>query len=935
MAFGINNTYLDQSSGTTVNTSGASNAGRNWDAVGDADSYAKLMNNINSQSGDDSWKKAKLLYDTALGLAQTELADSEPDDIELKDSISKHLNNLQDQQDGGDRMSVNQIKNTIGQGESALTGASDAIRRFNRGIGGLGDALFDNTVGNAAAGLLGEEAGNTVKNLFDAKGLEGVVSLGEDILLNTAGNVLLPGLGTAASVAKNVAEQGSTIDKALTGKDTITGKELSDQDKLGQAGLAGLAVGMSAIPGGIGKAARGATKMAGKEVAETGLTKEAGKLAKEVSEDATKKVANITDDVAKNADELAEQTTKANTASEGLINNAKELANGEEIKLANKNVDVNNKLLNNADQAIKKDAQVVQDILKSDSSLGKEYGKNISKNQKDLDYINNSIDKNNKALQDINLTDSDGKMIQIRKGDVVKGDNAKILENTKKQLQEKIDTDTYTKDLETTDIKNINPKEYANTFKDTDVSKQYLERAGNAAEAQNTKKGIEETIKSKQAANTNKLKEANKGIEKLEGRQEVLDEALDTATQAEKDAANAAKGLQRGDAGFSKFEMPTEGLSASTPLKTLRDIPKTIKETATNTSAKDVGKAGADKAKSGLEKTKNFILYGKDKAATQVPKNASEYQKLFAGKQTEGKDLIKNFSDKLSDLVDKDGNLVEDAGTKIGQLVKDKDVKNLLVSSRSSGTDVAEELSGALKNLNKGDEAPLRQLITKYSGMATGEGLDDAAKAELANLTNGLNAMQNKAYKGVTTQKGLKSKGVEAIKELAKDVIPAAGAVYASSGGDLNAVMNNLMPGKDENNLGGILTPALIMGLGKKIGSQQLAKQAVSKPSNIRGRMSNQGLTRQGYLNGLGSASSGSAYNFLKAGALADQYTGSNYISGLNGDSNYSSDDQLLQYILDKSGQIDDNRAAMNAATNKNQVDKNKLKLNSYNKQVV
>ena len=76
-----------------------------------------------------------------------------------------------------------------------------------------------------------------------------IPSIAEDI-----GLMALPG-GVALTIGKNVLENGEGLENAITGKDSITGLDLSDEERLSQAGAAALGIGLSALPG-LGKIAK-------------------------------------------------------------------------------------------------------------------------------------------------------------------------------------------------------------------------------------------------------------------------------------------------------------------------------------------------------------------------------------------------------------------------------------------------------------------------------------------------------------------------------------------------------------------------------------------------------------------------------------------------------------------------------------------------------
>lgn len=105
------------------------NKGQGFYADKDAHDYAGIMSNILNQSSNDiegsNYKKSKLLYDAALGLAENDLAGENPEDLELKENIEKHLANLQAEDPDSQPMSADEIRSNIGIATSPLAQVGD------------------------------------------------------------------------------------------------------------------------------------------------------------------------------------------------------------------------------------------------------------------------------------------------------------------------------------------------------------------------------------------------------------------------------------------------------------------------------------------------------------------------------------------------------------------------------------------------------------------------------------------------------------------------------------------------------------------------------------------------------------------------------------------------------------------------------------------
>lgn len=182
--------------------------------------------------------KDEIKYSMAVEAAKNNLKDRDDvDDREFKAEIDSEFNKLIPSKKGSDI-----------RGEDGFTQAVDSLRYFiddaTLAGGNAIDWLFDNTVANLVKGLIDEDAGNELKNMFSGKDLQGAVDVAADIGLSMAGPV-----GWGALVGKNAIQQSDNIMQGLNGgKDRITNEKIGATESLGHLaeGLGGVA--LSAVP---------------------------------------------------------------------------------------------------------------------------------------------------------------------------------------------------------------------------------------------------------------------------------------------------------------------------------------------------------------------------------------------------------------------------------------------------------------------------------------------------------------------------------------------------------------------------------------------------------------------------------------------------------------------------------------------------------------
>lgn len=161
--------------------------------------------------------------------------------------------------------------------ENIAIKAGQGINEFNNMIGNGMDWVFDNTLGNVAQAIGGDQWGDTVKNWFDGRDASVVPDMVEDIAL-----AAIPYAGIPLVATKNGLQQSKNITDAMTGRDSVTNRRIDDNQRAGKIGSAALTTALSAVPGvGVARAtAKGADK-GFKELA-SGLAKDAGETAKNV-----------------------------------------------------------------------------------------------------------------------------------------------------------------------------------------------------------------------------------------------------------------------------------------------------------------------------------------------------------------------------------------------------------------------------------------------------------------------------------------------------------------------------------------------------------------------------------------------------------------------------------------------------------------------------
>lgn len=161
---------------------------------------------------------------------------------------------------GGKHMSNIEYRNAVDDYYNQLQGESGADYRFNNGvdnfnpisllnhaadyvdygIGTVVDGAWDTVAGGLADAFVSKEAGDTLRNMADAQ------SVGN--FATGIGLSMLGPAGWAALLGKSAVQSSDELYSALSGIDTVTGLELSDDERAAKAVEAALSVGLSAIP---------------------------------------------------------------------------------------------------------------------------------------------------------------------------------------------------------------------------------------------------------------------------------------------------------------------------------------------------------------------------------------------------------------------------------------------------------------------------------------------------------------------------------------------------------------------------------------------------------------------------------------------------------------------------------------------------------------
>lgn len=221
----------------------------------------RTLNRTTSRTENDDVKSSSPVSSIDKMNAAKEYSDStgsNADDVKYKMAVESARNNLKDQENAGERELKSEIDSELKKlgasksgselrGETAFTQALDGARGFiddaTLAGGNAIDWVFDNTLGNLTGAVLGEDAGNSIKDLMDGKDLQGAVDVASDIGLS-----LLGPAGWAAMVGKNAIQQSGNIMDAFAGKDRVTREEFDGGEVAANLveGLGGVA--LSAVP---------------------------------------------------------------------------------------------------------------------------------------------------------------------------------------------------------------------------------------------------------------------------------------------------------------------------------------------------------------------------------------------------------------------------------------------------------------------------------------------------------------------------------------------------------------------------------------------------------------------------------------------------------------------------------------------------------------
>lgn len=191
-----------------------------------------------TSDGSRGYSSDDMKYAVAVKQAQDRMAGFEDvDDDRMKQEIDAAFAELEPSVDG----------RTM-RGENTFTDAVGGIKNFlddvTVGAGNGMDWVFDNTIGNLAGLVGGDDLGNTFKDAFDGQDLSIIPDIAADI-----GLAMIPGAGIPLVAAKNAIQQSDNFADALSGRDSVTLENLDGGERLGR-GLEALgSTALSAIPG--------------------------------------------------------------------------------------------------------------------------------------------------------------------------------------------------------------------------------------------------------------------------------------------------------------------------------------------------------------------------------------------------------------------------------------------------------------------------------------------------------------------------------------------------------------------------------------------------------------------------------------------------------------------------------------------------------------
>lgn len=188
-------------------------------------------------------------------------------DSELKKLVDENFAALKP----SDGMTGEMMRQSVGGGSNAISGAREGMQNMNLGIGNALDAGVDQ-FGTLMQGLTGsEQVGNTIRDFSDGQDLSIIPSIATDAVS------FIPGIGFVLGGAKGAVESSDDIFRAAQGIDPISLEKL-DAGQRATAGAAALAnVALSAMPGGF--AARSAEKGAAEAAGRVLKAREAEKAA--------------------------------------------------------------------------------------------------------------------------------------------------------------------------------------------------------------------------------------------------------------------------------------------------------------------------------------------------------------------------------------------------------------------------------------------------------------------------------------------------------------------------------------------------------------------------------------------------------------------------------------------------------------------------------
>ena len=152
--------------------------------------------------------------------------------LEYQDLVNSYYDKITGQNGAGQHLRDN--NSDVLHGANNLLTMADTVPGFI-----VDDILVDGIVGNLV-GLFNKDAGDSVKNFMTRE------EAGN--LATNVGLSMIPGAGIPLMLAKNAIQSEDEIRNAITGKDSWSGMDLTEDEKSANALSAAMNIGLSAVP---------------------------------------------------------------------------------------------------------------------------------------------------------------------------------------------------------------------------------------------------------------------------------------------------------------------------------------------------------------------------------------------------------------------------------------------------------------------------------------------------------------------------------------------------------------------------------------------------------------------------------------------------------------------------------------------------------------